>query len=66
LLRDGLLSLGKRGPEHRQSASRFRFGRFILQNILLFREHSVGHQMTSAAIQFLALPVSENRPWTST
>src|SRR5947209_4726244 len=38
-----LLSLGKRGPEHRQTASRLRFGRFILQNIPVFREHAVGH-----------------------
>ena len=39
----GILSLGKRGPEHRQTASRLRFGRFILQNIPVFREHAVGH-----------------------
>jgi hypothetical protein len=32
-LSDWLLSLGKRGPEHRQTASRFGFGHFILQNI---------------------------------
>jgi hypothetical protein len=37
------LSLGKRGPEHRQTASRLRFGRFILQNIPVFREHAVGY-----------------------
>jgi hypothetical protein len=36
------LSLGKRGPEHRQTASRLPFGRFILQNIPVFREHAVG------------------------
>jgi hypothetical protein len=40
---DGLVSLGKRGPEHRQTASRLGFGRFILQNIPVFREHAVGH-----------------------
>jgi hypothetical protein len=61
-----LLSLGKRGPEHRQTASRFGFGRFILQNIPMFREHAVGHSETSAAIQLLGLPVPENRPWTIT
>jgi hypothetical protein len=38
-----LLSLGKRGPKHRQTALRLRFGRFILQNIPVFREHTVGH-----------------------
>jgi hypothetical protein len=36
-------SLGKRGPEHRQTASRLGFGRFILQNVPVFREHAVGH-----------------------
>jgi hypothetical protein len=41
LLSDWLLSLGKRGPEHRQTASRFGFGRFILRNIPVFREHTV-------------------------
>src|SRR5690349_7329256 len=43
LLSHWLLSLGKRGPKHRQTASRLRFGRFILQNIPVFREHAVGH-----------------------
>jgi hypothetical protein len=38
-----LLSLRKCGPEHRQTASRLGFGRFILQNIPVFREHAVGH-----------------------
>src|SRR3981189_3930159 len=43
LLSDWLLSLEKRGPEHRQTASRLLFGRFILQNIPVFCEHAVGH-----------------------
>jgi hypothetical protein len=43
LLNDWPLSLGKRGPEHRQTASRLLFGRLILQNIPVFREHAVGH-----------------------
>jgi hypothetical protein len=43
LLSDWPLSLGKRGPEHRQTASRLLFGCLILQNIPVFREHAVGH-----------------------
>jgi DNA-binding transcriptional LysR family regulator len=48
LLSAWLLSLGKRGPEHQQTASRLRFGRFILQNILVFREHVVDHSLPRA------------------
>jgi hypothetical protein len=40
---DWLPSLGKRCPEHRQTASRLGFRRFILQDIPVFREHAVGH-----------------------
>ena len=32
-LSECFFSLGKLGPEHRQTAARLRFGRFILQNI---------------------------------
>src|SRR5271166_6992824 len=39
----GPISLGKSGSEHRQTTSRLRFARFILQNIPVFREHAVGH-----------------------
>jgi hypothetical protein len=38
-----LLSLAKRGAEHRQTALRLGIDRFILQNIPVFREHAVGH-----------------------
>jgi hypothetical protein len=50
LLSDWLLSLGKRGPEHRQTTSRLRFGRFILQNIPVFREHRQRFRADRAAM----------------
>jgi hypothetical protein len=36
-------STGKLGPEHRETALRLGFGRFVLQDIPVFGEHAVGH-----------------------
>ena len=36
-------STGKLGPEHRETALRLGFGRFVLQDNPVFGEHAVGH-----------------------
>ena len=66
LEKGGFLSLGKRGPEHRQTASRLRFGRFILQNIPVFREHAVGYSDDIGGDPISEPSSPENRPWTIT
>jgi hypothetical protein len=63
---NGQASLGKRGPEHRQTASRLGFGRFILQNIPVFREHAVGHSEDIGRDPVSGSSSSRNRPWTIT
>jgi hypothetical protein len=45
---------------------RLGFGRFVLQNIPVSPSTPSVTRTTSAAIQFLGLPVPENRPWTIT
>ena len=60
------VSTWKFGSEHRQPALRLGFGRLVLQNIPVLRKHVVVHADDTAAIQFLGIPVFENRPWTIT
>ena len=37
-----MISVKKFSPEHRQTALRLGFGRFVLQNIPVLREHVIG------------------------
>src|ERR1700730_5737930 len=38
-----MISARKFGPEHGKTALRLGFGRFVLQNIPVLREHAIGH-----------------------